>query len=178
MTVYHFTDTARLPHILLSGALVPGRSTLGGFPDPDFLWATLSPHGDRTSTGYSRYYREGQTRLVRIGLHDEDFRPWRDAVGDFPQWTDDHISRLEASAAYLSVEPRSWLIRSEPLSADRFVSIDTRSFTTPWLPLVDPKPFRVQDGAAALEIAGFVYASMRVDEPGAPTAYACSKRAA
>jgi hypothetical protein len=48
-TLYHFTDTARLPWILLTRQLEPGRNQVGGYP-VDFLWATTNARGDATST--------------------------------------------------------------------------------------------------------------------------------
>jgi hypothetical protein len=89
--IYHFTDSARLPWILHDGHLNPGRCRLGGFPDPDFLWATTSPRGDRTASGGIGGYREGVTRLVRITLPLDDFTPWRQAANNHPEWTVDHI---------------------------------------------------------------------------------------
>jgi hypothetical protein len=51
--VYHFTDTTRLPWIIDSGELQPGKNRIGGYP-LDFLWATSSLNGDRTSSASSK----------------------------------------------------------------------------------------------------------------------------
>jgi hypothetical protein len=48
--VYHFTSIFRLPWILASAELQPGRNKIGGLPDPDFLWATTSDKGSRSAS--------------------------------------------------------------------------------------------------------------------------------
>jgi hypothetical protein len=46
-SVYHFTNTARLPWILASGELRPGANKLGWAP-VECIWATGSSIGDLT----------------------------------------------------------------------------------------------------------------------------------
>ena len=82
-TVYHFTDTARLPWILQSGELRPGANRIGGFPHPDFLWATTSERGARSAAASMQGFRTGLTRMVRFILHADDFEAWRDMVRQF-----------------------------------------------------------------------------------------------
>jgi hypothetical protein len=77
MRLYHHTDTAHLPWILTTNELRPGRSSIGGFPNPDFLWATTDAQGDRTSmAGHSReLYRRGVICAVRFTLAADEARP-------------------------------------------------------------------------------------------------------
>jgi hypothetical protein len=82
--VYHFTDTARLPWILRSGELRPGANRVGGYPDPDFLWATVDSRGARSASGGGQGYREGLVRLVRFTLRAEDFEPWPGILRRYP----------------------------------------------------------------------------------------------
>jgi hypothetical protein len=60
--VYHYTDTAHLPWIILSNALQVGKNRLRGLPF-DFLWATTSPKVDRSAAianaGARKALREG-----------------------------------------------------------------------------------------------------------------------
>jgi len=70
MTIYHFTDTARLPRILLSGELRPG--TIAERHLDDLLWATTNPKGDRTASSFW----DGPCNAVlqiRFTLRDDDF---------------------------------------------------------------------------------------------------------
>src|SRR5258707_5551922 len=113
--LYHFTDTVRLPWILRSGILRPGRNSIAGFPDPDFLWGTTEAAGDRSAssaTGDSdRSYRAGATRQVRFTLHGEDFQKWPDITRDHPAWPAEQISGLERVAGQSS--PTAWRCRFE-----------------------------------------------------------------
>jgi len=135
MTLYHFSDTARLPFILKSGTLQPGRNSIGGFPDPDFLWATSQSAGDYTASG-AQEYRQGKIRLVRFKLERHQFVPWHEIVKQYPQWTSFHIAQLEKSAAGKS-KPTDWYCRSEALSLANVLTIETRTWQSLWTPLED-----------------------------------------
>lgn len=173
MKLYHFTDTARLPWIIHDGELKPGRSRIGGFPDPDFLWATTQHQGDRTASGGTTGYRDGLTRLVRISLHVEDFTPWRQATKQHPDWTDDHVARLEASAIQAGVSRammEGWYCRTSPLALERVIEIETRSWANnTWKPVTLSDDVviyaKTADGrvAAGLEIGGARFFSERVE---------------
>jgi hypothetical protein len=156
MTLYHFTDTVRLPWILKSGELRPGKNQLGGFPDPDFLWATTSPVGDRSATCSgglcAELYRAGKTRLVRFTLREDDFTRWRDIVRVFPAWTAKHVARLERVA---KDSPAAWWCRAEPLPSSRWVGIETRSYAfAGWRPLTDAEVISAPDGALGVIAEG------------------------
>jgi|1185.fasta_scaffold127551_2 hypothetical protein len=178
--VFHFTDTARLPWILASGELRPGRNQLGGFPDPDFLWATTSPIGDRSASGGYQGYREGVTRLVRITLQAEDFEPWPQITARFPAWTADHSRRLESAARQSS--PQGWRCRVEPLPRHRWLAIETRTYVDKqWraLPLdvlpgaLDPVAVNMSpsDKVLGIEIDGQVYCSTQGEGPNGSYSY-------
>lgn len=127
MPVYHYTDTGRLPWILKSGELRPGRNKIGGFPDPDFLWASTAENGDKSASAFVKEYRAGLTRLVRFTLMASDFEVWPNIVKRFPLWTLDQVERLERAAGGKSV-PALWRCRVNPLRRDAWAAIHTRSF--------------------------------------------------
>lgn len=170
--VYHFTDTARLPHILFSGELQAGRNRIGGFPDPDFLWATTSSHGDRTASASMPALRDGRVRLVRFTLDAQDFEPWDTIVSRIPAWTAIHITRLERAAIGKS-RPQDWRCRLDPLPADRWVCIETRSYTDKvWRPL--PTPWAVMpfdEKSYGVQIGAKIYVSASVPGPHGSAGY-------
>lgn len=186
--IYHFTDSARLPWILRDRELTPGRCKIGGFPDPDFLWATGSPHGDRSASGGGKGYRDGITRLVRIALRPEDFLPWRAAATEHPDWTDEHVAQLESTAVAMGMRQSDfdqWYCRALPLSADRFLSVETRSYANnSWkpLPIIDGSSLvyaKVGDQVAAgLAIGGVTYFTVRHDAGHGRRGYTPFKRTA
>lgn len=141
MTVlYHFTDTARLPWIILSGELRPGRNKIGGFPDPDFLWATPDPRGDMTaSADRGEYYRSGKVRHVRFTLDVDGFIPWSHVPTQFPQWTPAYVAMLEGAAQGKS-SPSTWWCRAAPIPCEGWKEIETRSYQdNRWLPFREPE---------------------------------------
>jgi hypothetical protein len=170
--VYHYTDTGRLPHILITEELRAGRNQIGGFPDPDFLWATTSAAGDRTASASMPALRAGRTRLVRFVLPADAFEPWPDIVARIPAWTPDHVVRLERAAAGKS-RPQDWRCRIDPLPADRWLAIETRSYTDKvWRPLPTPwavMPFDRQ--SYGVQIGSKVYVSTPVLGPHGSAGY-------
>lgn len=170
--VYHFTDSARLSWILHDGELKPGRARVGGFPDPDFLWATTNSRGDRTASGGLGGYKEGAVRLVRITLHQDDFVPWPDAAADHDEWTPALITKLEAAAAVLGTtrtDIAGWWCRSSSVPLARFVAVDTRTWRNNiWKPFgADPASViyakQGEKVAAGIEVDGMGYFSERVE---------------
>ena len=170
--VYHFTDTGRLPFILLDGELKPGRNKIGGFPDPDFLWGSTSSQGDRTASASMPALREGRTRLVRFTLPAEAFEPWHTIVSRFPAWTPEQIGRLEQAAVGKS-RPQDWRCRTEPLPADQWVSIETRSYTDKAWRLLPPPwtilPF--EETSVGVQIGTKIYVSTAVPGPFGSAGY-------
>jgi len=169
MILYHHTDTARLPFILKSGELRPGRNKSGGFPDPDFLWATTDDKGDATaSADRAGHYRSGKVRHVRFALDSADFIPWADIPARFPAWGV-HVERLEASARLKSTKPSSWWCRAEPLSL-RGVRIETRSYANNRWTLLEKPDVSDEDaqGWLAVSIAGKTFASRIVRRSARP----------
>lgn len=157
MLVYHFTDTVRLPYILASGELQPGSNKIGGFPDPDFLWATANSFGDVTASGASAAYRNGRARLVRFTLKAEQFIPWSHVPEIHPQWTPELIARLEAAAGGRN-PGAAWFCRSEPLALSECLAIDSRSYVGSWTPLGDANVEKYGD-YLSVTVAGKTYAS-------------------
>ncbi len=143
----------RLPHILTSGKLRPSDNNIGGFPSPDFLWATASASGDATSSSYEPY-RRGQVILVRIALSEESFIRWSAAPSLFPQWTNDHVERLEGVARECGVDPSNWFCRATPLPEGEWIGIETRTYTSPWRPLKTKEVVPLQDGYLGIKISG------------------------
>jgi hypothetical protein len=177
--VYHFTDTARLPWILISRELRPGRNKIGGMPDPDFLWATTDSRGDRTasSSHQSEMYRKGRARMVRFTLRAHDFEPWRKLVDRHPAWTSVFIDRLVRAARAVRSSPDTWLRRTEPLPWRNWISVETRSpyGDNIWLPFEGPfdGPVIVDcgDGYMGVKIKGKVFASRPHSLPNGNRAY-------
>ena len=130
--LYHFTNTARLPWIVGAKELRPDCNQIGGFPSPDFLWATTRSQGDRTASGMQGY-RERLTALVRLTLFAEDFEPWPAITARFPQWTIEHVRRLEAAArARGQANFDCWRARAEPLPLSRIISAEAKTYTSSW----------------------------------------------
>ena len=173
--VYHFTDTGRLPWILRDGVLKPGRNRIGNYPDPDFFWATTSPIGDRTASASVEALRSGLTRSVRFALRAEDFEAWPKVVEQFPAWTPDQVARLERAARGAS-SPREWRCRVEPLPANPWVGIETRSYTDrTWRP-IDPaaKVEALDAETIGIWIEGKIYTSAKVEGPNGATGFRVS----
>jgi hypothetical protein len=178
--IYHFTCTARLPWIVESGELRPGRNQVGGYPI-DFLWATTSSRGDRTASGMWGY-RAGGTALVRLTLHAEDFEPWPDILKRFPQWTEKHVHKLEAAARrahrYSETDFRRWRARADALPLSRVISAEAKPYTGNWI-TIDPYAVCVR-GNADPDVRGVllndtVYVSIQHIEPGQATKYLMQK---
>jgi hypothetical protein len=128
-TVFHHTDTRYLPLILESGELQLGRY------DPDFLWATTDPDGDRTACVIRAAYQAGHTRLVRFVLDKTDFEPWRKIVKRFPERPDctpEHIAELIERAQERGQHWAVWYCRPEPLPLTQVIRIDTKAWNTEW----------------------------------------------
>jgi hypothetical protein len=158
--VYHFTDTARLPWIIESGELQPGKNRIGGYP-PDFLWATSSQYGDRTSSASSeqalKLWRGGATQLIRFTLDANDFVDWRDLVNREPAWTPHHIAQLEAAAIALGQKnTNSWCCRVTPLPLARALRIEAKSHARGrWITVNASASFCVEFGGMSAS-RGFV----------------------
>jgi hypothetical protein len=173
MILYHHTDTARLPWILKSGELRPGRNAIGGYPDPDFLWATTDHQGDATASAHrGEHYRSGKIRHVRFVLDSADFIPWSDISAAFPSWTPDHIDRLEGFARSKSTSPSSWWVRAEPIAVER-ARIETRSYTNNrWTLLSTPDVVSGDEpGWLTIAIGGKTFASRMSDGPDGQGAF-------
>ncbi|XIA64960.1 hypothetical protein ACFIOY_00270 [Bradyrhizobium sp. TZ2] len=132
LPAYHYTDTIRLPWIIESGELRPGTNRIGGYPQ-DFLWATTSESGDRTSSAMSplckKLYREGILWRVRLTLNAADFTSFSDIGKSCPEWTSGHTAQLIKSAAYMGERhPCKWLCRSEPLSLAKIIRAEAKSY--------------------------------------------------
>ena len=169
--VYHHTDTARLPWILKDGFLRPGANRIGGFPDPDFLWATTEPQGDMTaSADRGQCYRTGRARHVRFTLDRTKFFAWAAAPDRHPQWTLGHVARLHAVAKGKS-NPATWWCRSDPLPVAECIAIETRSYVdNRWLPFDrDSLVFSTSDDLhnqwLSVEVAGTIFASRKYLSP-------------
>jgi hypothetical protein len=172
--VYHYTDTGRLPWILNSGLLAPGRNQIGGFPDPDFLWATTSPDGDGSASASREAFRSGLTQMVRFVLRADDFEPWPAVVERFPQWTPDHVARLEIAARGKS-SPATWRCRSEPLQQSRWLDIQSRTYQSrTWASVGGRTTVQVDGNSASLRLGDWVYVSTKFDHPSGAKGYSVS----
>jgi hypothetical protein len=171
--VYHFASTAHLPWILECGELRPGPNKIGGYPI-DFLWATTNAIGSRTATALAGrnkdFWRNGSARLVRFTLPADAFSMWPEILKRFPQWTPDHIGRLESSARdHGDTDISAWRCRADPLALNRDIQIDTRAYDGDWRPLTQRAPvlFEGKDDVRGILIDDVVYvAERRTTKPG------------
>ncbi|MFG1184394.1 hypothetical protein [Xanthobacter aminoxidans] len=144
--IYHFTSTAHLPWIIESGELRAGRNKIGGFPDPDFLWATSNRYGDRTATAMaSPAYRDGKTWAVRLTLDPVGFAHWSIIPGLFAQWTGDQVERLERLAAGKS-DPRDWWCAPGPMPLSCVTVMETRSYRDSSWKRIEPEVTTIWQG--------------------------------
>jgi hypothetical protein len=164
--VYHFTDTARLPWILASGELRPGKTLIGD----DFLWATTNEKGDRTASikvGADADFRSGLVRAVRFTLDGSDFENWPVANG----WPPEYVDGLEEEAKRMKVNPNTWRVRRTALS-DRIYAIDTKAWNdNKWRSLESCKVYTMPNGFYGVEIGGKMYASKQRLMPGGLIGY-------
>lgn len=145
--VYHYSDTVRLPWILSAGELRSGANAIGGFPAPDFVWATTDKRGSKTAAGGVQGYRDGRCHLVRFILNIEDFEPWSGIGQRHPTWTPDQIARLEQSGRRRGDDPTTWWCRVEPLPLARSVAIETKAYRSPnWIALSERTLVAEADG--------------------------------
>ena len=144
--IYHYTDTSRLPWIIQSGELRPGSNAIGGFPKPDFLWATSDPQGDRTaSANRGEHWRTGRLWHARFVFDSADFVRWTDSRDSLPGWTTDHVRLLEATK---DAEPAAWWYRTEPISIDECLGLEFRSYTSKsWRNLGVTRPTEMENGS-------------------------------
>src|SRR4051812_28106603 len=121
-----------------SGHTRPGCNRIGGFPEPDFLWATTSPFGDYSAAASFKDFQEGRTRLVRFSLRAVDFTPWPEAARAFPAWTPELIALFKRATRFQGLSPYGdWCARAIPLPQAAWLSIETRGAKeTEWQPFV------------------------------------------
>ncbi|MCJ2069167.1 hypothetical protein MKK75_10185 [Methylobacterium sp. J-030] len=174
--IYHYTDTARLPWILQDGVLRPGRNTLGGFPDPDFLWATTMPIPDATASsggqGALAALKDGRTRTVRLTLNASDFQGWPDVTAGYPAWTPSEVKRLE-KIAYGGSNPKHWRCRAKALPREAWLAVETRGFRDREWTAIDPHTelLDLGDGALGLWIGELAYFSGQIPQPNGNMGY-------
>jgi hypothetical protein len=170
--LYHFTCTARLPWIVATKHLKPDAYQIGHFPNHDFVWATTSPHGDRTASAMQGY-RKRVTALVRLTLFAEDFEPWPGITARFPQWTIEHVRDLEAAARRIGeTNIEGWRARTTPLPLSRVVCAEAKTCTGRWqaIELVSVHT-RNDPSLRGIVLNDHVYASSQHVRAGQPTAY-------
>lgn len=124
MTLYHHTDSVRLPWILGDRILRPSSNRIAGLPQ-DVLWATTNAIGDRTaSANRGDMWRGGSILSVRIHLDEADFEPWIDAKRSLG-WPAVRIAQLEGTKG---AEPNAWWCRREALPIPQDSVIEVRSY--------------------------------------------------
>jgi hypothetical protein len=197
-TVLHHTDTLRLPWIMAERQLCPTRGMCAAdYPRPTFLWATTNAAGDGTAASNHDQarllWRQGALLLVRFILAADDFTPWADMHRQHPQWTADKVARLERNGRNgrnKASDPARLMCRTDALPTQRWLGIETRSYTGSWrpfdfiaytaleAPMDDPtKTFRQPTDelcAAAIEIDGRTYVSKRFVPSNGRTMYQAS----
>ena len=133
-TVFHHTDTLRLPWIMAERQLNPTRGMCSAdYPRPTFLWANASAAA--THSDARKLWRQGGSLLVRFILPADDFTPWSEIRGRYPAWTPEKIARQERNGRKMGSDPAGWMCRVEVLPMQRWLGIETRSYTsTRWRP--------------------------------------------
>lgn len=178
--VYHFTDTAHLPWILKDRVLKPGANRSGGYPDPDFVWATINERGDRSSSSIAGSaqrdaLRRGYSYLVRITCRSEDFSPWQEEWRRHPAWTEADAKRLETHGCEMGSRPADWYCRVAPLPLEQTLAIATKGYRdSHWRPFerAESRMLTAPDGILGVVIAGNVFSSKRFIAPTGQTGYA------
>ena len=178
MLLYHFTDTSRLPWIMQAGELRPGANKAGGFPDPEFVWASINALGDLTASVHrGQGYMSGKVRHVRLTFDSAAFIPWSAVPSQFPQWARDHVQRLEAPAIGKS-DPATWWCRPSPIALADCLEIATRSYRdNRWQPF-DPETEVAQMADdqgmrwLGVEVLGKPFVSARITNSDGRTGYA------
>lgn len=168
--LYHFTSSAHLPYIIQDGLAV---FTPNGVRD--LLWATNNGDSERVATDKFKVrgfdpYRDGAIVRVRIGLHYDDFKPWREVAEAEPGWSAARIEAVERSARERGQNTSGWFARREPLPISRFIGIDTRSYRShKWEPFTKGKTIFMapdpsvggSENVQGVEIGDKVYFSTR-----------------
>ena len=180
-TIYHYSSMLHLPWILSEGELrgMPGLGVEKGFPPYDFLWATTSPHVDKTSTTYTQY-RSGTTTAVRFILPAESFFPWAEASERYPEWTPRVVGALNRAAVERGADHSQWFCRRAPLAVDGLPagSIQIRRYTDRAWRTVSPNVLvkQTSDGLPCIgvEIEGREYFSTRHRMPNGAIAHAAA----
>jgi hypothetical protein len=165
--LYHHTDSAHLPWILNDAALKPATGTsVGIYPDPDFLWATTDPLGDPTTTTSFKdgreAYRNGKIAAVRFTLFEDDFMAWPAIRELYPQWTPELCALLERNVSPSVVA--KWRCRVSALPEERWERIEYRTWSRPaWRRLEDRTVSAgLKLGSLAIRLDGVGYGSTRI----------------
>jgi|6_EtaG_2_1085325.scaffolds.fasta_scaffold00782_21 hypothetical protein len=152
MILYHHTSLAHLPYILLEGALVPTIPQSEDWPK-DFVWATSDARGDRT-TGICSDGRHKSVPHVRIGLKVGLFLPWIEQA-DAAGWGELTRTLLIRHAGIMGQRDTSgWYACQERVDIDEIVSIEMRTWSSPWRGIVLDNVLAVEDDALTFDAAG------------------------
>ena len=128
--LYHHTSLAHLPYILMDGALVPSPSPSKEWPR-DLVWATADERGDRT-TAICGHAHQTSVPHVRITLKPDLFRPWQQ-VADDAGWDKKTRDVLILAADAMGQRDTSgWYACLEEVSTDQVVSMEMRTWSSPW----------------------------------------------
>jgi len=150
--LYHHTSLAHLPYILLEGALIPTIPASDEWPN-DFVWATTDARGDRT-TGICSHGRGKKVPHVRIGLKEGMFLPWEEQAdnADWGQHTRDMLVRY--ANAMGQPNTLGWYACQEKVPIQEAVSIEMKTWSTPWQPIVLDNLLAVEDDALTFDAGG------------------------
>jgi hypothetical protein len=179
--VYHFTDSARMPWILVSNELRTGENSLEAVPF-DFLWATASKVCDETasviaSPNAKTTFRAGVRQLVRFTLDADDFIKWSDVPAYFPEWTPEFVAKVELAARRLGKgDLTAWRCRASSLPLSRVIAVETRTYRdNRWLPFEFDQPDLVtyagRPNMRGVRIGDHLHFSEQVSTPGEATFY-------
>ncbi|RYC29295.1 hypothetical protein D3273_24605 [Lichenibacterium minor] len=178
MNLFHFSDTSRLPWIMSSGELRPGGNKAGGFPSPEFVWATTNLLGDASaSVAGGDPYITGKVRHVRFTFDSALFTPWSEIPDHYPQWTPDQVRRLESYTEGAS-DPKTWWCSPRPIQREDWSTIHSRSYRDNRWQVLSPTSeiARMADEHGmtwlGVEVVGRPFVSAKVTAPDGRTGYA------
>jgi prophage regulatory protein len=89
----------RPPAVDIVGRTSPRAQRHRGVPGPRLpVGPTTDKRGDATASASRKEWRQGGVQLVRFTLAPEDFETWPVMQQRYPQWTHEHVARLEDTA--------------------------------------------------------------------------------
>jgi hypothetical protein len=173
--VYHYTCSAQLPFIIVSGELRLEGEIFAGCPA--YLWATANPNDEPTASGHSPdwedTFREGSIARVRLTLDADHFKPWPQvrAKGKNTRWKG-FFEGLDTCGREAGSNPDDWWCRRQPLPLRKVIAAHTMVNGEAWTPydIGNPDMCGVDD-FRAVRIGDKAYGAIQSDLPDGRRSY-------